>query len=95
MPSKESISCVPSKALPRNSRTALWERAEQVLGRALFQKGQVTEALQLWDGEGPGSSQFRGYAYATHGRRAEAQQSGLLLSDAVQRLHSPGHAGRV
>ena len=47
--------------------------ARQVLARALFQQGQRVEAIRRFEQLGSGSDNFRGYAYAATGRRAEAQ----------------------
>ena len=47
--------------------------ARQVLARALFQHGEKAEAIQRFEALGRGSDNFRGYALAATGRRAEAQ----------------------
>jgi TolB-like protein/predicted Zn-dependent protease len=45
----------------------------QILARALFQHGDRDEALRILEQLGPGSHNFRGYAYGIMGRRAEAE----------------------
>jgi tetratricopeptide (TPR) repeat protein len=47
--------------------------ARQVLARALLQHGEKAEAIQRFEQLGRGSDNFRGYAYAATGRRAEAR----------------------
>jgi TolB-like protein/tRNA A-37 threonylcarbamoyl transferase component Bud32 len=47
--------------------------ARQVLARALLQHGDKAEAVQRFEQLGRGSDNFRGYAYATTGRTAEAR----------------------
>ena len=45
----------------------------QVLGRALFQKGQVDEAIAIFERQ-RFSARFLGYAYARSGRRTDAEK---------------------
>jgi tetratricopeptide (TPR) repeat protein len=45
----------------------------QVMARALLHRGQTAEAIAIFEQLGDGSHHFRGYAYATSGRRAEAE----------------------
>jgi tetratricopeptide (TPR) repeat protein len=47
--------------------------ARQLLARALFHHGDRDEALSILEQLGPGSHNFRGYAYGIMGRRAEAE----------------------
>jgi TolB-like protein/Flp pilus assembly protein TadD len=47
--------------------------ARQVLARALLQHGEKAEAVQRFEQLDRGSDNFRGYAYATTGRAAEAR----------------------
>ena len=47
--------------------------ARQVLARALLHHGDRDEALRILEQLGPGSHNFRGYAYGIMGRRAEAE----------------------
>ena len=47
--------------------------ARQVLARAMFQHGEKAEAIQRFEALGRFSDNFRGYAYAATGRRAEAE----------------------
>jgi eukaryotic-like serine/threonine-protein kinase len=47
--------------------------ARQQFARALFLKGERAEAIRRFEQLGPGSHNFRGYAYAATGRRADAE----------------------
>jgi serine/threonine protein kinase/tetratricopeptide (TPR) repeat protein len=47
--------------------------ARQVFARALFQNGDMAEAIGRFEQLGSGSHHFRGYAYAAAGRRADAE----------------------
>ena len=47
--------------------------SRQVMGRALFHKGETAEAIRIFEQLGMGSHNFRGYAYAVTGRQAEAE----------------------
>lgn len=53
----------------------------QQLARALFQNDERTEAIRRYEQLGSGTDNFRGYAYAVVGRRAEAEATAARRSD--------------
>ncbi len=55
--------------------------ARQQLARALFLDGEHQEAFRRFDQLGRGTDNFRGYAYAAAGRRAEAEALVLERQD--------------
>lgn len=57
----------------------------QVLGRALFQKSQVGEAIAVFEQQ-PFSAGFLGYAYARSGRRADAERLAAKHANFPSRL---------
>ena len=63
----------------QNSRRALAadgnnDSAQQLLGRALVQKGMLTEGTAALEKIAYGSESFLGYAYARAGRRDDAER---------------------
>ena len=59
--------------------------ARQVLGRALFHKGQISEAIAIFERQ-PFSAGFLGYAYARSGRQPDAEQLVAQRTDSPARL---------
>jgi tetratricopeptide (TPR) repeat protein len=48
--------------------------SQQLMGRALVQKGLVNDGIAVFEKLGTGAEGFLGYSYAKVGRRAEAEQ---------------------
>jgi serine/threonine-protein kinase len=62
------------------------EHSRQLLGRALLQKGQIGEAIAIFERQPPFSVGFLGYAYARSGRRADAERLAAQHTDRPSRL---------
>lgn len=63
----------------------------QILGRALLQKGNRSEAIAIFEKQGVISNGFRGYSYALDGRRTEAEQ----LAAAAEQRDFPNHLALI
>jgi tetratricopeptide (TPR) repeat protein len=60
--------------------------AQQVVARALFQKGERADAIQRLEKLGQGSHHVLGYCYGITGRRAEAEALAVQHKDFPARL---------
>jgi hypothetical protein len=60
--------------------------SKQQLARALYFKGQPSEAIQILETLGPGATGTLGYLYAATGRQAQAQRLAEQSAECPSRL---------
>jgi tetratricopeptide (TPR) repeat protein len=78
----------PTEADPTNADSVMWDYA-----RALWFKGGHKEAIAIFEQLGPTSRGFLGYAYASIGRRREAEQIAAEQDPAAIRHQAVIYAG--